>query len=144
MIKKSHNCIKSTENMKIIKFLVTLFFLATSYWVTYLIFERNFMHAGMQYSADSWNENTLMILLTSTAFSAIGVLCLGVLSMFTHFVFIKLIYADEIKQAAYFYVKNKRREDLQLTEFHKSVRMNELSKAPFKKFLYKVVSFIMD
>ncbi len=125
--------------MKVIKFIITLFFLVTSYWVTYLVFSRNFAHEGIKYSADNWNENTFMILLISTSLSAVGVFFLGILSMFTHFVFIKLIYSDEIKQAALFYLKNKKRENAEVLRFNAAVAYNESkSLTGFKKFKYNL------
>lgn len=119
--------------MRIIKFIITLFFLLISYWVTYLIFNRNFSQTTMEFAVENQNENTLMILLVSTILSAIGIFLLGLLSLFIHFVFIKLIYSDEIKHAAYFYIKNNRRKkfiDKDLIEHRKNVELlnnNKLS-----------------
>lgn len=98
--------------MKTIKVFITSFFLLSSYWITYLIFNRNFSHAGISFAVDNWTENTFMILLISTTLSIVGVFFTGILSMFTHFIFIKLIFTEEIKQAAYFYVKNRNKKEL--------------------------------
>jgi len=128
--------------MKIIKFIITLFFLISSYWVSYLIFSRNFLREGINYSADNWNENTFMILLTSTALSFVAIFFLGILSIFTNFVFIKMIYAEEIKQAAVFYVKNRKSDTKELREYRKSVHNIELHKMTvtqkIKHFLSKI------
>src|SRR3972149_4196922 len=106
-----YNCSKSNErHMKIIKISITFFFLVSSYWVTYLIFSRNFAHAGISFAVDNWTENTFMILLLSTSLSIAGIFFTGILSMFTHFIFVKLIYSDESKQAAFFYIKNRNRK----------------------------------
>ncbi len=96
------------KSVKIIKAIITGFYLIASCWITFLVFERNFVHAKMQFSPDSQYENTLMILLVATMFSAVGVFLMGLLSMFTHFVFIKLIFSDEIKRAAFLYLKRER------------------------------------
>ena len=126
--------------MKLIKFIITLFFLTTSYWITYLVFSRNFSHAGIMFSAEDWNENTFMILLTSTGLSAIGVFFLGILSMFTHFVFIKLIYADEIKQAAVFYIKNRNKDTTLLNEYRNKFEKYEWSKLTGKEKFFKLLN----
>lgn len=52
-------------------------------------------------------ENTALILLYSVSLSAIFIFLLGMLSIFTHFVYIKLIYGDEIRNAAYVLLKRK-------------------------------------
>jgi len=115
-----------------------------SYWVTCLVFQRNFKHAGMAFSADDWTENTLMILLTSTFISMAGVLCIGVLSMFTHFVFIKLIYADEIKQAAFFYIKNRNKDTNISKQYIKQFEKYERSKLTFKQKFLKILSKVTN
>lgn len=117
--------------MKTVKVVITLFFLLISYWVTYLIFGRNFSHAGISFAVDNWTENTFMILLISTGLSIVGVFFTGILSMFTHFIFIRLIYADEIKQAAYFYVKNRnKKEPKELQEYKASVaKLDQIKKS---------------
>lgn len=130
--------------MKFIKFTITLFFLISSYWVSYLIFNRNFANAGISYSADDWNENTFMILLTSTCLSAIGILFLGILSVFTNFVFVRLIYAEEIKHAAVFYVKNRKKNNKALTEYKHAVDKNEWSKLTFKQKILRMINKIKN
>lgn len=97
------------KSVKYVKFAITAFYLIVSYWVTCLIFEKEFASTAIKHAVDSKYENTLMILLISTTFSAIGVFLLGLLSMFTHYVFTKLIFADEIKYAALLYLKNRRK-----------------------------------
>ena len=97
------------KSIKYIKFAITAFYLLVSYWVTCLIFEKEFAATTMKHAVDSQYENTLMILLVSTAFSAVGIFLLGLLSIFTHYVFTKLIFADEVKYAALLYLKNRRK-----------------------------------
>lgn len=127
--------------MAIIKFIITAFFLCVSYWIVYLIFNRNFVHAGMQFSADNWNENTFMILLISTLLSIAGVFFVGILSMFVHFVFIKLIYADEIKSAAYFIIKNRgNKVSKELLEYRENIKNIELNKLSFIHKIKKRIS----
>lgn len=98
------------KSIKYIKIAITAFYLLVSYWVTCLIFEKEFAATAMKHSVDSHYENTLMILLISTLFSAVGVFLLGLLSLFTHHVFTKLIYSNEIKYAAMLYLKDKRKK----------------------------------
>jgi hypothetical protein len=117
--------------MRAIKFVITMFFLCISYWVIVLIFGREFAHVGIKYAAESWNENTLMILLIATGQSCVAVFCLGVLSMFVRFVFVKLVYAEEIKHAAYYMIKNRKKRDSQeLLDFRQGVANNEIAKLP--------------
>lgn len=126
--------------MKTIKFIITLFFLLISYWITYLIFNRNFAQTSMEFAVDNQNENTLMILLVSTILSMVGIFLLGILSIFVHFVFIKLIYSNEIKQAAYFYIKNNRNKqyiDKDLIEHRKNVELLNDKQLPFYHRIYK-------
>lgn len=94
--------------MKTIKLAITGFFLLASFILTELIFMRGFAHTGLEFAVDNSAENTLMILIVSTVLSAVGIFFLGLLSMFTYFVFIKLIYADEIKHGALQYLRYKR------------------------------------
>ena len=124
--------------MRAIKFIITSFFLISSFWIAYLIFSRNFAISEISLAAEDWNENTFMILLTSTGLSAIGVLCMGILSMFVHFVFIKLIYADEVKQAAFFYVKNRKYDTTALKEYKNSIDTMEWSKMTTKQKFFSI------
>jgi len=78
--------------MKNLKITITVFYLIVSFWVTYLIFQTHFVHDKMIYSIDNRYENTLMILLISTLLSMIGVFFLGLLALFTNFVFVKLLF----------------------------------------------------
>jgi len=98
------------KNVKYTKYAIITFYLLASYWVTCLVFEKGFVEHGLQHTADgSHYENTLMIMLIATGFSAIGVFLLGLLSMFTYFIFVKLIFTDEIKEAAMLYLMRKRK-----------------------------------
>jgi small basic protein len=100
------------KNIKIVKIIITIFFLLGSAWISFLIFEREFATKVLAHTADSNNyENTLMILLIGTLFSTIGILCMGLMAMFTRYVFVKLIFVDEIREAAYLYYIGKRRKD---------------------------------
>lgn len=97
------------KNVKYTKYAIITFYLLASYWVTCLVFEKGFAEHGIQHSADgSHYENTLMILLIATGFSAIGVFLLGLLSMFTYYIFVKLIFTDEIKEAALIHLMRNR------------------------------------
>ena len=92
--------------MKIVKYIITTFFLILSYFVTLLIFTK-FLN-GSPISVDNLNEDILLKLITGTLLSCVGIFFLGLLSIFTNFVFVKLIYNDEIKEAAYILIKEKR------------------------------------
>ncbi len=92
--------------MKIVKYIITTFFLILSYFVTLLIFTK-FLN-GSPITVDNLNEDILLKLITGTLLSCVGIFFLGLLSIFTNFVFVKLIYNDEIKEAAYILMKEKR------------------------------------
>lgn len=94
--------------MKYIKFIIAIFFLIASFWLTGLIFEHGFATTDLKYAVNDTNENTLMILIISTLLSAIGIFFMGVLALFTYFVFVKLLYADEIKRGAFQLLKYRR------------------------------------
>lgn len=93
------------------KLAITGFFLSASFWVTYLIFMRGLAPTHLQMSVDSHTEDRFMILLVCTLLSAVGVLFLGLLSLFTHFVFVRLVYSDDIKIAAISMIRNKRKDN---------------------------------
>ena len=93
--------------IKIIKLTITLFFLFSSYFISYCIFSKNFIHEGLVYSVDSWKENQFLIIINSTWMSMLAVLCLGILSVFINFVFVRLVYSNEIKESALILLKDK-------------------------------------
>ncbi len=95
------------NSIKIIKFTITLFFLFSTYFIIYCIFSKNFVHEGLVYSVDSWKENQFLIMINSTWMSMIAVICLGTLSIFTNFVFVRLVYSNEIKESALILLKEK-------------------------------------
>ena len=64
----------------------------------------------MKFSPDNWNENTLMILLYSVGISMICIFLMGLLSIFIHFVFVRLNYTDEIREAAFHLLRRNRTE----------------------------------
>jgi hypothetical protein len=92
--------------MKIVKYIITTFFLILSYFVTLLIFTK-FLN-GSTITVDNLNEDILLKLITGTLLSCVGIFFLGLLSIFTNFVFVKLIYNDEIREAAYILIREKR------------------------------------
>jgi len=98
------------KSIKYVKFAIIAFYLIVSYWVTALIFEKEFAATAIKHAVDSKYENTLMILLISTGFSAIAVFLLGLLSLFTNFVFVRLVFTDEIKSGAMAIINKKRRQ----------------------------------
>lgn len=90
----------------IIKAVITLFYLLSSIWSTYLIF--SFMLTNNINNVGQPVENIALVLLYSVGLSALTIFMLGLLSIFTHFVYVKLIYGNEIRNAAYVLLKNKR------------------------------------
>lgn len=91
----------------IIKIVITLFYLLSSIWVSQLIFSYMFDTAHL--SVDhSKVENVTLILIYSVGLSALGVFLLGILSLFTFYVYIKIIFGDEVKNAALSLLDRKR------------------------------------
>lgn len=122
--------------MKTVKVVITCMFLVASYWVSYLVFQRHFSASGMNYAVENNTENTFMILLISTGLSAIGILCMGVLAIFTNFVFVKLTFTDEIKQTAYIMLKEKKKSP-ELKKYH-----DDIKKLNSKGWVKKLQAFI--
>jgi hypothetical protein len=95
--------------MKSLKFVILLFYMLASFWLTYLIFSYMFNVNDLALSADnSILESNFMVLLLGTVYSTIGISFMGVLALFTNFVFIKLLQHSEIKKTALEYLKRKR------------------------------------
>lgn len=100
------------KNIKVVKGIITVLFLLGSAWITFLVFEREFAQKALVHTADANSyENTLLILLIGTLFSTIGIFCMGMMSLFARFVFVKLVFVDEIREAAYLYYIDKRKKD---------------------------------
>lgn len=57
-------------------------------------------------------ESKFMILLLGTVYSAFGIGFMGVLALFTNFVFVKLLQHNEIKKTAYEYLRRMRKKRL--------------------------------
>lgn len=94
--------------MKTFKQFILLFYMLGSFWIVYLIFNYHF-NVDINYTADgNILENNFMLLLMSTIYSAFAILFMGVLALFTNFVFVKLLQSTEIKQSAIEYLKRKR------------------------------------
>ena len=123
--------------MRIIKGIITLCFLISSYWVTFLIFKRQFSNPEMKFSPDSWSENTLMLLLLSIGISMIGVFLMGLLSIFTHFVFVRLMYTDEIREAA-FHIIRRNRTAIKKSEHPIDIYWENLQKENKQKWYKKI------
>jgi hypothetical protein len=94
--------------MKLIKYIIALFFLVNTFWTVYLIFSRLYSHPGMEFSVDSGLENHFMMLIIGTTLSMVSVFLNGLLSLFTHWVFVKLLFIDDIKKSALEFLKRKR------------------------------------
>ena len=87
-------------SFKPIKLVITLFFLSISCFVIFNIFKLNYNHYNLKFSVDSWNEEQILIILHSTWMSMLAVLCLGILSIWINFIFFRITYNQEIKEAA--------------------------------------------
>lgn len=91
----------------IIKIVITMFYLLASIWVSHLIF--SYMFESGQFTVDNSKvENVTLILIYSVGLSALGVFLLGILSLFTFYVYIKIIFGDEVKNAAMSLLDRKR------------------------------------
>ena len=67
------------------------------------------MFESGQFSVDNSKvENVTLILIYSVGLSALGVFLLGILSLFTFYVYIKIIFGDEVKNAAMSLLDRKR------------------------------------
>jgi putative exporter of polyketide antibiotics len=100
--------------MKYIKLSITTFFLFISFWLTTLIFGKQFSVNNLEYAIDNHTENTLMILIISTVLSAIGIFLLGLLALFIHYVFVKLTFHNEIRKDAFLLLKYRRNKQNKL------------------------------
>lgn len=95
--------------MKFLKQIIASIFLIGSIWLSYLIFSRIYSYPGMEFSVDSNLENHFMMLLIGTVLSMIGIFFSGLLALFSHFVFVKILFVDDIKSAAFNFLKSKRK-----------------------------------
>lgn len=119
--------------MRTVKTIITVFFLLLSYFSIYLIFNRYFWTPGLTKSVDDHTENTFMLLLTCTGLSGVAILCSGIISMFTHFVFVKIAFSQEIKEAAYFLLKNKRKNGSKIDDLLNTIRNPKRNKEILNK-----------
>ena len=104
-----------TLNIKLTKTIITSFFLISLYWMAYLIFTQ----AHYKMLKLNFPDKLEVIFLASIEFF-ITTLLMGLLSWFIHFVFVKLLYADDIKQFAILMIKDKRRKLNKITNDIKS------------------------
>lgn len=122
--------------MKFIKFLITIFYLCASFFITVMIFSKNFAHEGLKFSVDSWSENQFLIILNSTWMSVISVFLLGICSIFTNFVFVRIIYNNEIREAALTILKVRKKKNA-------TTELEEKSKLPwYKRILLEIRDMI--
>ena len=126
--------------MKIIKFCITIFYLWLSFFITTMIFCKNFAHEGLKYSVDSWTENQFMVILNSTWMSLIAIFLLGICAVFINFMFVRIIYNHEIKEAAMTMLKVRKNSHNEQMEWIKS---QEKSKLPlYKRILFNIRDLI--
>lgn len=94
-----------TTRIQLIKTIITSFFLISLYWMAYLIFTQ----AHYEMVKKPFTDKLEIIFFASIEFF-ITTLLMGLLSWFIHFVFVKLLLADDIKQFAILMIKDKRRK----------------------------------
>lgn len=129
--------------MKFIKFLVTIFYLCTSFFITIMIFNKNFAHDGLKYSVDSWTENQFMIVLNSTWMSLIAIFLLGICAIFMNFMFVRVIYNNEIKEAALTMLKIRKKYTNDQEEWIRTQEKQQKSKLPLiKRILFSIRELI--
>lgn len=106
--------------MKFLKQIIAVVFLTGSIWLGYLVFSNEFSKPVIVYELDYELEdttvNTFTKLIRSTTFTGLGILFMGLLALFTNFVFTKLLFTDDIKHNAIKYLKKKRKQINKLSE----------------------------
>jgi hypothetical protein len=108
-----------------------------------MIFGKNFAHEGLKYSVDSWTENQFMIILNSTWMSLIAIFLLGVCAIFMNFMFVRIIYNHEIKEAAHTMLKIRKKNNNDQEEWIKSQQKQQKSKLPLiKRILFSIRELI--
>lgn len=113
--------------MVLLKQIIALVFLTGSIWLGYLLFSNEFNKPvivqdsiGTEYVLEDIVINTSTKLIKSTVFTGFGILFMGLLAIFTNFVFTKLLFTDDIKHNAIKYLKKKRKIINDLTQKQKS------------------------
>lgn len=100
--------------MKFLKQIIAIVFLAGSIWLGYLVFQNEFSTATVvydtQYELQDTSIGTLTRLIRGTVFTGLGISFLGMLALFTNFVFVKLLFKEHIKTVALKYLKEKRKQ----------------------------------
>lgn len=100
----------SINGIRAVKLLVTGFFLFITFSTVTSIFTLNFAHSGLKFSVDSWTEEQVLMILNSTWMSMLATLCLGILSVWINFVFVRIIFNNEIREAALALLKDRKRK----------------------------------
>lgn len=100
--------------MKIIKQIIAVTFLIASMWLGYLIFENEFNGCTViydtQYELHDSTIGTTTKLIRGTIFTGMSIFFLGLLAMFSNFVFFRLLFKDDIKNNAIYYLKDRRKQ----------------------------------
>lgn len=117
--------------MILLKQIIALVFLTGSIWLGYLLFSNEFNKPvivqdsiGTEYLLEDTVINTSTKLIKSTVFTGFGILFMGLLALFTNFVFTKLLFTDDIKHNAIKYLKKKRKIINDLTQKQKQKSNN--------------------
>lgn len=98
------------DNKKIIlKLIITTFYLLMSILTSYLIFNY-FLSTSVSVNGERIEPISLTILY-SIGLSAVSVFMYGILALFMNFVFVKLIFSDEIKVAALTLLKYRKEQN---------------------------------
>ncbi len=98
------------NSMTVIKFLITMFFLFIAFTTITAIFRLNFDHVGLKFSVDSWTEEQVLMIVHSVWMSMLAVLCMGILAIWINFVFVRIIYNKEIREAAITLLRDRKKQ----------------------------------
>jgi len=90
----------------------------------------------MQFSVDNWNEDMLLIILHSSWQSLIAIFCVGITAMFSNFVFIKILFNQEVKDAAVLMLRHRKNKTIEQNDW---ICEQELkNKTSWQKFVYNI------
>ncbi len=99
--------------MKAFKYTLSFWFFAISCFITVLVFKEHFPISLIVVSKD---ETIVHGLLMATYESMLGILASGILCLFSYFVFVKIIFSDEIKENVFIHLKKLRNTGTTVSE----------------------------
>lgn len=120
--------------MRFLKQVIAIVFLFSSIWLGYLIFENEFSNPTViydtKYELEDSTINGFTKLIRGTVFSGVGILFMGLLALFSNFVFTKLLFKDDIKQTAIKHINEKRKKIHKLIKKDKDYAKKQEQKEP--------------